>query len=130
MNAAEIIERIQRLPEAEKEKVRRFARLNLERGQLAGEQLGALAKRMIEMGDPKEADRLEQEIIRGFYGEDHFETADALTKVVTLAAPVFSQKIVERFQAQAWVAVDDQGFQPLTRMAHRTARGSIERFRK
>jgi hypothetical protein len=68
MSAAEIIEQIQRLPEAEKEKVRRYARLNLEPGQLAGEQLGTLAKRMIETRDPKEADRLEQEIIRGFYG--------------------------------------------------------------
>jgi hypothetical protein len=70
MSAVEIIEQIQRLPEGEKEKVRRFARLNLEPGQLAGEQMRALAQQMIETADPKEADRLEQEIIRGFYGDD------------------------------------------------------------
>jgi hypothetical protein len=69
MSAAEIIEQIQRLPEGEKEKVRRFARLKLEAGQLSGEQLGALAQRMIEAPDAEEADRLEQEIIRGFYGD-------------------------------------------------------------
>lgn len=68
MSALEIIEQIQRLPEAEQEKVKRFARLNLEPGQLSGEQIGALARRMIETDDPKEADRLEQDIIRGFYG--------------------------------------------------------------
>jgi hypothetical protein len=68
MSADEIIEEILRLPEAEKEKGKRFARLDLEPGQLTGEQLGALAKRMIEASDPNEADRLEREIIRGFYG--------------------------------------------------------------
>ena len=68
MSALEIIEQIQRLPEAEQEKVKRFARLNLEPGQLSGEQIGALARRMVETNDPKEADRLEREIIRGFYG--------------------------------------------------------------
>jgi hypothetical protein len=68
MSALEIIEQIQRLPESEQEKVKRFARLNLEPGQLSGEQIGALARRMIETNDPKEADRLEQDIIRGFYG--------------------------------------------------------------
>lgn len=69
MSAAEIIEQIQRLPEKEKQKVIRFARSDLEPGQLTGAQLGALAKRMVETTDPKEADRLEQEIIRGFYGD-------------------------------------------------------------
>jgi hypothetical protein len=68
MSALEIIEQIQRLPEEEQEKVKRFARLDLEPGQLSGEQIGALARQMIETNDPKEADRLEQEIIRGFYG--------------------------------------------------------------
>jgi hypothetical protein len=69
MSALEIIEQIYRLPESEQEKVKRFARLNLEPGQLTGDQLGSLAQRMIDADDPKEADRLEQEIIRGFYGD-------------------------------------------------------------
>ncbi len=69
MSAAEIIEQIKQLPDEEREKVVRFTRLNLEPGQLSGDQLGALAKRMIETSDPKEADRIEQEIIRGFYGD-------------------------------------------------------------
>ena len=42
-----------------------FARLNLEPGQLSGEELTLLAKRMTEV-DPKETDRLEQEIFAGF----------------------------------------------------------------
>ena len=32
------------------------------------EELGALAKRMVKATDPAEADRLREEITRGFYG--------------------------------------------------------------
>jgi hypothetical protein len=69
MSAVEIIQEIHRLPDAEKQKVKRFALLNLEPGQLSGEQLGALAQRMVDAKDPAEADRLQEEIVRGFYGE-------------------------------------------------------------
>jgi hypothetical protein len=35
---------------------------------LTPEELGDLAKRMVEENDPTEADRLQEEIVRGFYG--------------------------------------------------------------
>lgn len=69
MNAAEIIEQIRRLPEEDREKVKRFTQLDLEPGQLSGQELADLAEKMIQTGDSAEADRLEQEIIRGFYGD-------------------------------------------------------------
>lgn len=69
MSAAEIIEEIRQLPEEEREKVKRFTQLNLEPGQLTGKELANLAQKMIETPDPAEADHLEKEIIRGFYGD-------------------------------------------------------------
>jgi hypothetical protein len=35
---------------------------------LSPEELGRLADRMVETNDPVEADRLQEEIVRGFYG--------------------------------------------------------------
>jgi hypothetical protein len=69
MSAAEIIEQIRQLPDDEREKVKRFTQSNLEPGQLSGKELADLAKKMIETSDPAEADRLEKEIIHGFYGD-------------------------------------------------------------
>lgn len=69
MSAAEIIEQIRQLPEEEREKVKRFTQLNLEPGQLSGQELAVLAEKMLEAKDLVEADRLEKEIIRGFYGD-------------------------------------------------------------
>ena len=37
---------------------------------LKGEELGALAKRMVDAKNPAEADRLKEEIVRGFYGNE------------------------------------------------------------
>ena len=68
MTAVEIIEEIKRLPEVEQNQVIEFARKSGERGTLAPEDLGKLAKRMVETNDPAEADRLQNEIVRGFYG--------------------------------------------------------------
>jgi hypothetical protein len=45
-----------------------FARQVAEKGPLSPEELGELAQRMVEAKDPAEADRLQQEIVRGFYG--------------------------------------------------------------
>jgi hypothetical protein len=69
MSAVEIIEQIRKLPEDEREKVKRYTQMNLEPGQLSGKDLATLAERMIAAKDPAEADRLEKEIIRGFYGD-------------------------------------------------------------
>jgi hypothetical protein len=68
MTAVEIIEEIKRLPEAEQNRVIEFARTSGAHGALAPDELGKLAKRMVEAKDPAEADRLQAEIVRGFYG--------------------------------------------------------------
>jgi hypothetical protein len=68
MTAVEIIEEIKRLPEAEQHRVIEFARTSGAHGALAPDELGGLAKRMVEAKDPAEADRLQAEIVRGFYG--------------------------------------------------------------
>jgi hypothetical protein len=68
MTAAEIIEEIKRLPRDEQNRVIEFARQAGESPQLSPEELGRLAKRMVEAKDPAEADRLQEEIVRGFYG--------------------------------------------------------------
>jgi hypothetical protein len=68
MTAAEIIEEIKRLPQPERSQVIEFARHVGESRPLSPEELGQLAKRMVEAKDPAEADRLQEEIERGFYG--------------------------------------------------------------
>jgi hypothetical protein len=69
MSAVEVIEQIRQLPDDEQEKVKRFVRENLEPGQLPADELGELTREMVETKDPKEAERLKQEIVRGFYGD-------------------------------------------------------------
>jgi len=72
VTAAQIIDEIKRLPEQEQAKVIEFARQRGGVRPLSPEELGALAKRMVETRDPAEADRLQEEIVRGFYGgESH-----------------------------------------------------------
>ena len=68
MTAVEIIEEIKRLPRAEQVKVAEFVRQVAAPPLLSPEQLGELTKRMVEAKDPAEADRLQEEIVRGFYG--------------------------------------------------------------
>lgn len=68
MTAGEIIEEIKRLPQDEQTRVIEFARQAGQSRPLSPEKLGDLAKRMVEAKDPKEADRLQEEIVRGFYG--------------------------------------------------------------
>ena len=68
MTAVEIIEEIKRLPRDEQSRVIEFARQAGDNRQLSPEELGQLAKRMVEAKDPVEADRLQEEIVRGFYG--------------------------------------------------------------
>ena len=68
MTAVEIIEQIKRLPRDEQSRVIEFARHAGENRQLSPEELGQLAKQMVEAKDPAEADRLQADIVRGFYG--------------------------------------------------------------
>jgi len=70
MTAVEIIEEIKRLPKGEQTKVIEFARRVAETPPLSPEQLGELATRMAQAQDPVEADRLQEEILRGFYGSE------------------------------------------------------------
>jgi len=68
MTAVEIIEEIKRLPPEEQNRVIEFAGRAGKNRPLSPEELGQLAKRMVEAPDPAEADRLQAEIERGFYG--------------------------------------------------------------
>jgi hypothetical protein len=68
MNAAQVIEFIKELPADERSKVFEFARVASSPSQLSPEELGTLAERMISAGDTPEGDRLEEELVAGFYG--------------------------------------------------------------
>jgi hypothetical protein len=70
MTAVEIIEEIKRLPKVEQSQVIEFAQNVTGNRALTGEELGALAKRMVDAKDPAEADCLKEEIVRGFYGDE------------------------------------------------------------
>lgn len=70
MTANAVIEEIKQLPCEEQSHVIQFVReLERKRRQLAPEALGELARQMAETKDPAEADRLEEELVRGFYGD-------------------------------------------------------------
>jgi hypothetical protein len=68
MTSVEIIEEIKRLPRAEQDRVIDFVRQAGVDRPLTPDELGQLAKEMAEAKDPVEADRLQAEIVRGFYG--------------------------------------------------------------
>jgi len=68
MTAAEIIEQIKRLPRNEQTQVIEFAQRVAEDRPLSPDDLGELARRMVEAKDAAQADRLQEEIVRGFYG--------------------------------------------------------------
>jgi len=68
VTATEIIEEIKRLPKPEQIKVAEFARKVA--AALSPEELGELAERMVQTQDKEQADRMEKEIIRGFYGDE------------------------------------------------------------
>ena len=65
MTAIEIIEEIKRLPREEQRRVIEFAQQAGASQPHIPEDLGRLAKRMVEAQDPAEADRLQEEIVRG-----------------------------------------------------------------
>jgi hypothetical protein len=68
MTATAVIEEIEQLPPEEQSRVIQFAIELARKRQLTGTELGELARRMVETKDPAEADRLQEEIVRGFYG--------------------------------------------------------------
>jgi hypothetical protein len=70
MTASAVIEEIKQLPREEQSRVIRFVHELARKRQLTGEELGDLAKQMVEAKGPAEADRLKEEIVRGFYGDE------------------------------------------------------------
>jgi hypothetical protein len=68
MTAAEVIEEIKRLPQEEKSKVFDYARQAAEARRLTPEEVDDLAERMVASRDRAEAQRLQDEIVKGFYG--------------------------------------------------------------
>ena len=70
MTAAQIIHEIDCLPPAELVKVVRHAKELDKRRPLSGEELTGLAQRMVDATDPAEAARLQEALVKGFYGEE------------------------------------------------------------
>lgn len=70
MTATQLIYEIDCLPPAELAKVVRHAKELDKRRPLSGAELTELAQRMVDAADPAEADRLQEELIKGFYGEE------------------------------------------------------------
>lgn len=69
VTAREIIKEIERLPPQEKAEVLSvLLRSQAKKSRLSPDELVALADQMVAAQDPAEADRLEAEILAGFYG--------------------------------------------------------------
>jgi len=69
VTTSEIIEEIERLPSNEKAQVlNALLRSQTETGMLSPDELVALADQMVATNDPEEADRLQKQILAGFYG--------------------------------------------------------------
>lgn len=69
MTATEIIREIDSLPPAELALVVRHTKELDKHRPLSGAELTALAQRMVDATDPAEADRLQEALVKGFYGE-------------------------------------------------------------
>ena len=69
MTASTVIDEIKHLPREEQSRVIRFVNELARKLQLSSEELGELTKQMVEAKTPAEADRLKEEIVRGFYGD-------------------------------------------------------------
>ncbi|HXC36561.1 MAG TPA: hypothetical protein VNV43_11850 [Candidatus Acidoferrales bacterium] len=68
MTSAEIIEEIKRLPLDEQNRVVEFVQKTRGNLALSPEELGDLSRQMVDAKNPAEADRIQKEIVRGFYG--------------------------------------------------------------
>ena len=70
MTATEIIHEMDSLPPAELAVVVRHAKELDKRRPLSGAELTEVARRMVDATDPAEADRLQEALVKGFYGEE------------------------------------------------------------
>ena len=68
MSAQQVIEEIKHLPRADQSRVIQFAFELAAQRQLSGKQLSELAQQMADADSPAEAQKLRDEIHRGFYG--------------------------------------------------------------
>ena len=68
MNGDEVRRAINSLSVEERRRLQEFVREASECRRLTPEELGELAQRMVDAKDPAEGDRLQEELIRGFYG--------------------------------------------------------------
>lgn len=68
MTAKAVIEQIKHLPPSEQSRVIQFAVELARTRQLAGDELSALARRMVESDDPAEVEKLKSALTHGFYG--------------------------------------------------------------
>jgi ABC-type ATPase with predicted acetyltransferase domain len=68
VTATQIIQEIKRLPSKEKAEVLIALLRSQATRQLSPDELVALADQMVATKDPEEADRLEKQILAGFYG--------------------------------------------------------------
>jgi hypothetical protein len=69
VTAAQIIHEIDSLPPAELAVVVRYTRELENRLPLSGAELSGIAQRMVNASDPVEADRLQESLVKGFFGE-------------------------------------------------------------
>jgi hypothetical protein len=69
MTAAKVIDDLMHLSREEQSRVMQFAFELARSRQLSGNELAALAQRMVDSEDPAEVERLKAEITRGFYGD-------------------------------------------------------------
>ncbi len=70
MNATVIIDEIKNLPRAEQDRVVEFVQTLEKRRRWSGAKLTEYEKRMVETTDPAEAERLKQQIVAGFFGDE------------------------------------------------------------
>jgi hypothetical protein len=70
MNAATIIHEIKHLPPAEQEQVMEFVQTLEARRPWSGEKLTEFEKKMVDARDPAEAQRLKEQIVAGFFGDE------------------------------------------------------------
>jgi hypothetical protein len=116
MTGLEVIKEIKRLPKDEQTKVIEFARQMPENRPLAPEELGELARRMVETKDSAEADRLQEKIVRGFYGgESHAQFPQK---------PHLARELLEDFKQRAGHSpLSDEDLDRLTEIQRNPRRG-------
>ena len=70
MNAAAIIDEIKHLPFAERERVVEFVQTLERRRPWSGKKLTEYEEKMVDTKDPAEAQRLKEQIVAGFFGDE------------------------------------------------------------